>query len=261
MFLALFFALVCTLAQVQAGEKVVGGTPTDPGRYPWMVGLLNSPNSSPYCGGILVKPNVVLSAAHCPSPRVVQIGCHQVGASDCEYINTAGSSIPSNYQSRPVPINDFRIINLAGSSRYSVIPNVADSSWGSLAVGTDITTIGFGTTSAGGSVSRRLLEATVSYVSNDECASAYRGTGTTVDNSMICGRSPGKDACQGDSGGPLVVKCSNGRDILIGVVSWGIGCADPSFPGVYGRVSFADQVGFLNPLNLATPSSVNNLCS
>lgn len=116
----------------------------------------------------------------------------------------------------------------------------------------ELTTIGFGTTSSGGSVSSRLLEATVDYVSNTECATAYSGTGTIVDDSQICGASPGKDACQGDSGGPFIVKCANEEDTLVGVVSWGIGCASPDFPGVYGRVSNAAEVGFLDGLGLSS---------
>lgn len=60
----------------------------------------------------------------------------------------------------------------------------------------------------------------------------------TIQPSMICAgyvKDGGKDACSGDSGGPLV----DSKPQLIGVVSWGCGCANPFKPGVYARVTIA----------------------
>lgn len=256
---AVLLSLFAGLQHVQGSRRVVGGEPTEPGRYPYMVGLLNSAGSRPYCGGTLVEPDVVISAAHCPSPRFVQIGCDTVGASDCEIISVDSSVSHPDYRSRPVPQTDFRIIYLDDDSRFGTIGNVATSEWKDLPALTEVVTIGFGTTSSGGSTSSRLLEASVFTTSNEDCADDYESRRLPVDDTMICAKAPGKDACQGDSGGPLLVKCPNGADVLIGVVSWGVGCASPSFPGVYGRVSFASDDGFFDDIDISAPD-LDDLC-
>uniref|UniRef100_A0A8C9XUD5 trypsin n=1 Tax=Sander lucioperca TaxID=283035 RepID=A0A8C9XUD5_SANLU len=81
-----------------------------------------------------------------------------------------------------------------------------------------------------------LMEVNVPIVGNRECNCDY-GVGS-ITNNMICAglRAGGKDSCQGDSGGPLVSK-QGSRWILGGIVSFGNGCAQPNFPGVYTRVS------------------------
>ena len=71
-------------------------------------------------------------------------------------------------------------------------------------------------------------------ITNAQCNSAYGGS---ITDSMICAGYPGvggKDACQGDSGGPFVCN-DGGKAIVAGVVSWGYGCAEADYPGVYAR--------------------------
>ena len=100
---------------------------------------------------------------------------------------------------------------------------------------------GWGTLSTGGSLPSRLQVVNVPIVSRSSCNSAYASYGG-ITTAMICAAvdGGGKDACQGDSGGPLVV---GGK--LAGVVSWGVGCAQARYPGVYANVavlkSFVDN--------------------
>ncbi|CAK4530576.1 unnamed protein product [Aphanomyces euteiches] len=102
---------------------------------------------------------------------------------------------------------------------------------------------GWGATSQGGSSPNVLLEHTVNSLSNTQCANLLKGY--NVDSTMLCaGGQAGKDSYQGDSGGPLTLE-SSGSEKLVGVVSWGIGCAEANKPGVYGRISAAKD--FISP--------------
>ena len=91
-------------------------------------------------------------------------------------------------------------------------------------------------TSSGGSISNDLLKVEVPFVSTDDCNQSYNGNGYSITDGMICAGEKGKDSCQGDSGGPMVANV-NGTSVLVGVVSWGIGCAQEGYPGVYARVA------------------------
>ena len=71
---------------------------------------------------------------------------------------------------------------------------------------------------------------------------------------MICAADSGKDSCQGDSGGPMVVQ-ENDRYALVGVVSWGFGCADPKYPGVYARVT--SQMAWITSVTASSPELSN----
>ncbi|XP_046402910.1 trypsin-1-like [Ischnura elegans] len=95
-------------------------------------------------------------------------------------------------------------------------------------VGTGADVSGWGTTEEGGDLPEHLRHAVVTIVDQKMCNKAYG----SITNNMICAAAPKRDSCQGDSGGPLVV---NGK--LVGIVSFGYGCAQPKFPGVYTRVT------------------------
>ncbi|XP_047488454.1 trypsin-1-like [Penaeus chinensis] len=92
---------------------------------------------------------------------------------------------------------------------------------------------GWGAQSESGGYLPQLYEVTVSTLTNEECNTLYGGG---ISDGMICAGEQGKDSCQGDSGGPMISD-DNGRYFEIGIVSWGIGCARPNYPGVYTRVN------------------------
>ncbi|XP_046459164.1 trypsin Blo t 3-like isoform X2 [Daphnia pulex] len=103
---------------------------------------------------------------------------------------------------------------------------------------------GWGTTSFGGSISSTLLKANVTILDNSICSGQYGST--FVPANQLCAAAPGKDTCQGDSGGPVIV---NG--VVVGITSYGNGCADPDFAGVYTRVS--SYVGWIQTTRANNP--------
>jgi secreted trypsin-like serine protease len=99
-----------------------------------------------------------------------------------------------------------------------------------------LTVMGYGAETEGGLGSDTLREVQVQYMPQSECEKAYGGSLLAEEVQLCAGvNGGGKDSCQGDSGGPIVA----GTNTLVGVVSWGYGCARPEFPGVYSRVSGA----------------------
>merc|ERR1712130_767286 len=84
---------------------------------------------------------------------------------------------------------------------------------------------------SGGPTPDILQHVEVGYVSQSECNGDYSGA---ITPRMMCAADPGQDACQGDSGGPLY---DLDNDAVVGITSWGIGCANPLYPGVYSRVA------------------------
>ena len=104
------------------------------------------------------------------------------------------------------------------------------------ASGLPLTVVGFGSTDASrAQIPDQLQEVELNFVDRDTCNGVYG----MVTRDMMCAAKPGADSCLGDSGGPLFIKGSSvDEDRLVGLVSWGRGCAQPGFPGVYTNVPF-----------------------
>ncbi|HKS43914.1 MAG TPA: serine protease [Amycolatopsis sp.] len=219
---------------------VVGGDPASIRDYPYTV-YLTDPNGNQFCGGALVGPSAVATAAHCAgaidsaSIRVVG-GRQDKRSNDGTVARVSGVWIEPGFTD-PGKGDDIAVLKLDRSMSYRQV-NLPDGNDPALyGEGTKATVLGWGRTSDGGQRSLVLREAIVPVVSDASCANSF----SVYDaRSMVCAGYPqgGVDACQGDSGGPLVV-----GDTLIGLVSWGEGCAQPGKPGVYTRVStYADEI-------------------
>lgn len=245
---ALLFGEVVADAPGEAGTEaqklIVGGVEVEKGRYPYQVSLVHRCGFIGHiCGGSLVDKDWVLSAAHCAGmAHKVQIGRHDLDdeGEDFEEIEVDWETLHPDWDCNTFD-NDFMMVKLKKSSNYS--PITLDDGSADLADGVDVTTMGWGTTESGGDPSDVLLEVEVDVVNNTTCAEEY--IDDLISENMICAGREGKDSCQGDSGGPLFIKGATADDdVQVGVVSWGYGCADPEYSGVYSKV--AAKVDWIN---------------
>ena len=230
-----------------SGDPVVGGTPASLGKYPAQGALLISTDADPtnhesLCGGTLLGQRHFLTAAHCvdgepPTDLLVYMGDVDLSQPNTGiFFNIAAVDvhpgwIPSTIQ------NDLAMLTLVNIAPFQPLRVIRPHEGALWAPGTQTTIIGWGSTQQGGGGSASLLEANVPLISDALCASQYSGHLPAFDpNTMVCAYDGAHDTCEGDSGGPLMVPNPAGGFVLAGVTSWGEGCADADFAGVYARV-------------------------
>ncbi|XP_055325062.1 trypsin-1-like [Sitodiplosis mosellana] len=231
----------CGIANKQ--KRIVGGQETEVNQYPWMA-LLTYSNRF-YCGASLINDRYVMTAAHCVSG----FNKDRIGVTLLEHdrskpgetelikrkvmriIRHAGYS-PTNFN------NDIALLRLDREVKFTnVLKPVCMPSRGKSFSHLDGIATGWGATKEQGDISVNLQEVTVPILSNSECRKTGYGASRITDNMLCAGLKDGqKDSCQGDSGGPLHVVNDTIYQV-VGVVSWGEGCAQPDYPGVYTRVN------------------------
>lgn len=215
-------------------DEIVGGSLSPAGEAPWQVSLRRT---SHFCGGAIINSRTVLTAAHCvvgASPSSISIRYNSLQHGSGGTLVAVQSIVTHPSYSSSTINNDIAILRLAsaltlGQTQARAIPLPSQGSDPS--AGQQALVSGWGTTSEGGSLSASLRSVTVPIVSRADAQASY-GSASITTNMIAAGLSQGgKDACQGDSGGPLVV---NG--VLVGITSWGNGCARAGYPGIYTRV-------------------------
>ncbi|XP_072122115.1 trypsin-like isoform X1 [Mobula birostris] len=228
----LLFAFIgfAAAAPTSDDDKIVGGYECPEHSIPWIVSLNVGYHM---CGGSLISDNWVVSAAHCYRRRIqVRLGEHDITVAEGteQFIEsevvlrhprydyyTVDYDIMLIKLSRPAALNR----NVAAISLPTQCPMAGDecliSGWGN-------------TKDPGADYGYQLQCLKAPILDQTVCENSYPGM---ITKNMIClgFLEGGKDSCQGDSGGPVV--CDG---MLQGVVSWGYGCAERYYPGVYTRV-------------------------
>jgi len=235
--------------QVGVG-RIVGGEEAVDGEFPWQVSLrsIGALGATHFCGGSIIDKDWILTAAHCCANQVP--ATVHVVAGGIKLNNFENEEEPRNldhiishpnYASATIT-NDACLLKLKESLEFTefVQPIALPASGQDTPAGTECTVTGWGTLSEGGfGLPNVLHKVTVPVVSDEDCNASYGASGYSVADSMICAgvEEGGKDSCQGDSGGPFFCG-EKGSEELVGVVSWGIGCARKGYPGVYTENSY-----------------------
>nr|XP_033775008.1 transmembrane protease serine 4 [Geotrypetes seraphini] len=227
----------CGTGQKQV--RIVGGTSSLIQNWPWQISLQYK--GQHVCGGSIINPFWILTAAHCfpKDQQQVDYWRIQVGITTLTVLfATPVDKIYVHSMYNNSKHYDIGLIRLKSPLSFSDIiqpiclPNFDYILPNDFA----LWVTGWGYTSEGGALSSQLQEAQVFLISTSICNDAYKGQ--NLEGMMCAGRvQGGSDACQGDSGGPLVA-LSGQKWVQMGIVSWGTGCGQPRKYGVYTNIIY-----------------------
>ena len=224
--------------------RIVGGGPAAPGAFPWMTALLDKHEPDTFtaqeCGGALIHPYWVLTAAHCVDDMKAAdiqavVGATNLNAAGLVRINVREIILHPDY----IPTGyDYDVALLLLESPVTTLTPLEIIDDPALAnAGVPATVLGWGTLNEDDAIGTPLLQSVEMPILDQALANQYLEGGVTP-NMLAAGLAEGgRDTCAGDSGGPLVVRGRQGQWIQAGIISWGDGCAKPMKPGVYTRVS------------------------
>jgi transmembrane serine protease 11D len=227
--------------------RLIGGADTTIEKNPWQVAIVAAlvPQNSraQFCGGSIIAPRWVLTAAHCvdgktkPSQIAVLSGTASLTGGDHRVLVAPNGIIVHKDWNKVNHNFDIALIHVSSDLAGKAIKGMRS---GEKAMLEDqlITVTGWGALewhNSPGTIDLQIIN--VRYVPSTACNAAASYNGRITENMFCAGRKEGGlDACQGDSGGPASTQGPGGPE-LVGVVSWGEGCGFPKKYGVYTQVS------------------------
>ncbi|HVE98780.1 MAG TPA: serine protease [Mycobacteriales bacterium] len=224
-----------TLVAATPGQAIVGGSAAPEGAYAFMASLQDGSGFA-FCGGSVISPTWVLTAAHCVP---------DANANDL-YVVTGRTNLSQTAKGQKIAVSevfvhpdyansahDVALLHLSVPTTSPAIRLAGAADDALEAPGREVTVTGWGdqTPTMGINSSKSLRTVDLNVVSDNECGQTNFGFD---DPTGVCAAALLKDSCQGDSGGPLFDKATG---VQIGVVSYGQSCALPKFPGVYSEVN------------------------
>jgi trypsin len=275
----LAFALAALAAE--PARAVVGGSPARAGEAPWAVALISGRDdrlaTGHFCGGALVARDTVLTAAHCLAKGEDEFAEGRRGREHENEQARRHRVTLAAFAGRVLPLRSGTVHRAAWTALHPAFDDGAGYANADVAVirlrapvrgavpialptaaqgvgfdaGQSLVIYGWGNRSGREqreNLPRDLHRGEVTALPDARCDELY-GRMFNPAAQLCAGRADGAvDSCNGDSGGPLVARRSDGRPLLVGIVSYGEGCGEPEFPGVYARVGryrrwLADTIG------------------